>query len=632
MNLHAAYIDYALRRTAHFETEMSGSETVFLKDYQLFVARVFLGLDSMNSLLLFHETGVGKTVTAVYILKHLRDIYTNWTIVVLAKKALIEDPWTKTIMRFAPEIVNDCLFMNYDDPNFHNRFFTNIRTVSARSRLFVVIDECHNFISKSLAREDGRQRNTKHVYNFIMRNLALNNNKLLCLSATPIVNNSREFSLLVNLLRPGILPPQPLFHNKKLLDERDIVSKLGCICSYIVHTEASVFDNVEGSDFFAQKTVILKYVTMSPKQEELYQRAKVAEFKSGISVFKIHRRMAATFVFDDFPVKQDISQEEYAGIVANLMADFERVFAARRFSDDTRQRFARGELPESLQSAEDISLYNELHEHSCKYTEVCRMILASPGKCLVFEPFVNMSGIRIFLLYLDIFGIPYIEFSSRTKDVRTKLVDDFNRAENTDGCLHKVCVFSLSGNEGISFLSINDIFILDMTWNEASLRQIVGRAIRLNSHANNPPERRYVNVYFVVAQLRSGAPSVDDDMLEIIQNKAREFTQLFRVFKHASIEWIHQKCTDFTPVEDDAGFRALIARTIHVAPETDSERLVVGENIWYALTPLMITLYQGFKTPDGKVYDIDGNFLTMMPDQPVLRVNGDKLVYIFQDL
>lgn len=96
-------------------------------------------------------------------------------------------------------------------------------------------------------------------------------------------------------------------------------------------------------------------------------------------------------------------------------------------------------------------MYNELKEKSCKFTEVCLSILSSPGKCLVFEPFVNQSGIIILLLYFSVFKISYIEFSSRTKNTRVQMVSKFNEEVNTDGTVIKVCVFSLSGGEGISF-------------------------------------------------------------------------------------------------------------------------------------------------------------------------------------
>ncbi|ATI21197.1 ATPase NPH1 [Eastern grey kangaroopox virus] len=633
MNIYASYLDYALRRTGHLLPEMSGKETITLKEYQLFVAKIFLGLDSMNSLLLFQETGVGKTVTAVYMLKHLRLIYTDWTVLLILKKALIEDPWVSTIERYAPEVLKDCLFMNYDDQNFHHKFFTNIKTVSSRSRIFVIIDECHNFISKSLVKEDGRKRNTKYVYNYLSRNVVQRNNKLLCLSATPIVNDVREFQMLVNLLRPGIFPPQSLFYNKKLVNEREIISKLGCVCSYIVNNETSIFDNIEGTELFARKTVMLRYVTMSQKQEELYMKARSVERRLGISVFKIYQRMAATFVFDDIPDKKGLTLEEYDTMLGHMVADFERGLSGRHFSKTALRVFAAGGSIEEVSGAEDLSLYHHLFQHSCKFTEVCLRVVASEGKCLIFEPFIKASGIRMLSRYLEIFSISYVEFSSRTKDVRTRLVADFNRAENTDGTKIKVCIFSQSGNEGISFLSVNDIFILDMTWNEASLKQIIGRAIRLNSHASNPPERRYVNVHLIIARLNSGASSVDDALLEIIQTKSREFTQLYRVLKLASIEWIYRNFTEFPHVEDEAGFKKLVSRAIDLSHDvTTNRRTAYGENIWYTFSPLIISIHQGFKTEDGRVYDTDGHYVTTVPEPPVVRVHEGKLVYVFPDV
>ncbi|AAW23532.1 hypothetical protein mO143R [Vaccinia virus] len=627
---HAAYIDYALRRTTNMPVEMMGSDVVRLKDYQHFVARVFLGLDSMHSLLLFHETGVGKTMTTVYILKHLKDIYTNWAIILLVKKALIEDPWMNTILRYAPEITKDCIFINYDDQNFRNKFFTNIKTINAKSRICVIIDECHNFISKSLIKEDGKIRPTRSVYNFLSKTIALKNHKMICLSATPIVNSVQEFTMLVNLLRPGSLQHQSLFENKRLVDEKELVSKLGGLCSYIVNNEFSIFDDVEGSASFAKKTVLMRYVNMSKKQEEIYQKAKLAEIKTGISSFRILRRMATTFTFDSFPERQNRDPGEYAQEIATLYNDFKNSLRDREFSKSALDTFKKGELLKGDASAADISLFTELKEKSVKFIDVCLGILASHGKCLVFEPFVNQSGIEILLLYFKVFGISNIEFSSRTKDTRIKAVAEFNQESNTNGECIKTCVFSSSGGEGISFFSINDIFILDMTWNEASLRQIVGRAIRLNSHVLTPPERRYVNVHFIMARLSNGMPTVDEDLFEIIQSKSKEFVQLFRVFKHTSLEWIHANEKDFSPIDNESGWKTLVSRAIDLSSKKNiTNKLIEGTNIWYSNSNRLMSINRGFKGVDGRVYDVDGNYLHDMPDNPVIKIHDGKLIYIF---
>lgn len=633
MNTYAAYIDYALKKLDTFPVDMTGGngDTVSLKDYQLFVAKVFLGLNSMNSILLFQETGVGKTITTVYMLKNLKKIYSEWIIIILVKKALIDDPWTHTILDYAPEVMKDCIIMNYDDQNFHNKFFTNIKSINIKSRIFIIIDECHNFISKSLTKEDNRKRNTKLVYNYIAKNLMQKNNKLICLSATPIVNDVREFQMLVNLLRPGILnSTKSLFYNKKLIDEREIISKLGCICSYIVNNEASIFEDVENTALFARKTVHIKHVFMSKKQEELYLKARYLERKLGISVFKIYQRMASTFVFDDIPDKKKLTEEEYEKFVDSLSIDFKNTLYGKKISKQSLDILSNGGTISDIKDVKDIELYNYLYEHSCKFTFVCVSILQSKGKCLVFEPFIRSSGIEILLQYFNVFGITYIEFSSRTKDIRSKSVAEFNNVDNTDGEITKVCVFSQSGNEGISFLSINDIFILDMTWNEASLKQIIGRAIRLNSHVNNPPERRYVNVYFVVAKLSSGRSSVDDILLDIIQSKSKEFSQLYKVLKHSSIEWIYSNYTDFQTVDDEKGFKKLISRNIILDENTitNKKKLTMGENIWYSFSSSLVSIYKGFKSMDNKIYDADGFFITVLPDKPTIKIHEGKLIYI----
>ncbi|ALA62404.1 transcription termination factor NPH-I [Turkeypox virus] len=586
----------------------------------------------MNSILLYQETGVGKTITTVYMLKHLKKIYSEWTVIILVKKALVDDPWTRTILRYAPEVMKDCIIMNYDDQNFHNKFFTNIKTINTKSRIFIIIDECHNFISKSLTKEDNKKRNTRLVYNYIAKNLNLvqKNNKLVCLSATPIVNDIREFQMLVNLLRPGILGTQSLFYNKKLIDEKEIILKLGCICSYIVNNEASIFDNVESTPLFAKKIVHIKYITMSKKQEELYMKAKYLERKMGISVFKIYQRMAAAFVLDEIPDKKKLTEDEYNTLIDNMVSDFKRTLYSKKLTKQSLDILSSGGSGTDIKDSNDIELYNYLQEHSCKFTFVCIAILQSKGKCLVFEPFVKLSGIEILLQYFTVFGITYIEFSSRTKDIRSKSVSEFNEITNTNGEIIKVCVFSQSGNEGISFLSINDIFILDMTWNEASLKQIIGRAIRLNSHVNNPPDRRYVNVYFVIAKLASGGSTVDDLLLDIIQSKSKEFSQLYKVLKRSSIEWIYSNYTDFQLVDDEKGFRKLISRQITIDENTiiNKKKLILGENIWYSFSTSMVSVYRGFKSKDNKIYDSDGFFITTLPENPIIKIHDGKLIYI----
>ncbi|AUL80560.1 NPH-1 transcription termination factor [Vaccinia virus] len=123
---------------------------------------------------------------------------------------------------------------------------------------------------------------------------------------------------------------------------------------------------------------------MSKKQEEIHQKAKLAEIKTSISSFRVLRRMASTFPFDSFPERQNRDPREYAQEISTLYTDFKNSLRHREFSKSALHTFKRGELLGGDASAADISLFTELKEKSVKFIDVCLGILASHGKCLVF--------------------------------------------------------------------------------------------------------------------------------------------------------------------------------------------------------------------------------------------------------
>lgn len=100
---------------------------------------------------------------------------------------------------------------------------------------------------------------------------------------------------------------------------------------------------------------------------------------------------------------------------------------------------------------------------------------------LIYEPFVTFEGIATLVEYLKIFKIKYIEFSKNTIKTKDDSVLSFNNITNLNGSECKVCIFSSAGSEGISFIGILDLIILDIPWSGSNLEQIIGRARRLYS-------------------------------------------------------------------------------------------------------------------------------------------------------
>jgi superfamily II DNA or RNA helicase len=79
-----------------------------------------------------------------------------------------------------------------------------------------------------------------------------------------------------------------------------------------------------------------------------------------------------------------------------------------------------------------------------------------------------------------------------SKMERQRAVNAFN-----EGGIN-VLLLSRAGGEGLDLKRTNIVYIVDPSWNEASVQQIIGRAVRRNSHAGLPPEEQVVEIYSMV--------------------------------------------------------------------------------------------------------------------------------------
>ena len=64
-----------------------------------------------------------------------------------------------------------------------------------------------------------------------------------------------------------------------------------------------------------------------------------------------------------------------------------------------------------------------------------------------------------------------------------------------NGELVQVLFITQSGAEGLNLKSIRDVRIIEPYWNRVRVDQVIGRARRVGSHLNLPPEQHLVNVY-----------------------------------------------------------------------------------------------------------------------------------------
>jgi superfamily II DNA or RNA helicase len=111
---------------------------------------------------------------------------------------------------------------------------------------------------------------------------------------------------------------------------------------------------------------------------------------------------------------------------------------------------------------------------------------------------------------------------------RASTVTDFN-----EGRLH-VLIVTAAGAEGIDLKGTRHVVILEPHWNPSRTDQAIGRACRINSHADLPPEKRNVTVHNLILQKPEACkydtqrPYESADVL--LEMKSLEKKQLYRAF------------------------------------------------------------------------------------------------------
>ena len=209
---------------------------------------------------------------------------------------------------------------------------------------------------------------------------------------------------------------------------------------------------------------------------------------------------------------------------------------------------------------------------SSKYAAMLKKIQDAPGSSLVYSQFLDMEGIGIFRMAMDINGyapieiIPsseggyafsettiasfkkgalqprYITFSgAEAEDVRKLGLEVFNARfnelpenlskvlidagfianDNKRGQICRVFCITSAGAEGLSLRNVRAVHIMEPYWNDVRLKQVKGRAIRIGSHLDLPLEERNVSIYTYVsvfseeAQLaRTGPVRIDETVAQ----------------------------------------------------------------------------------------------------------------------
>ena len=237
---------------------------------------------------------------------------------------------------------------------------------------------------------------------------------------------------------------------------------------------------------------------------------------------------------------------------------------------------------------------------SPKFQAICDRVAVTPGPALVYSNFKTLEGVGLFGVALeaqlgykkfDIVktttgewtlspetltagpGTPrYITYTGdEEREKRRALLDIFNNkwnklpgklvkqvkdltgaSNNLHGEIARVFMITQSGAEGISLSNVRQVHIMEPYWNYVRLDQVKGRAIRICSHMDLPPEERVVDVFTYISRFskrqrderkvietllnHDGGKTTDESILELMKSKKKLADSILDVMKSSAVD------------------------------------------------------------------------------------------------
>lgn len=139
----------------------------------------------------------------------------------------------------------------------------------------------------------------------------------------------------------------------------------------------------------------------------------------------------------------------------------------------------------------------DVGEYSQKLSELLQLIYAEVQRnpkirILVYSAWIE-AGLTSIKQELEQNGVTTLAVMGNFSKAQRRLsVEQFNSGEAN------VLLISRAGGEGLDLKQTNVVYIVDPSWNDAAVQQIIGRAVRRNSHKDLPPEERLVRIYTLI--------------------------------------------------------------------------------------------------------------------------------------
>ncbi|HEX2606244.1 MAG TPA: SNF2-related protein [Flavisolibacter sp.] len=390
--------------------------------------------------ILADDMGLGKTVQALSFLQHFYEQYDgNLKALVVCPTTLIYN-WENEIKKFTPSLeyyIHHGALRNKNIAEImkHHVIITTYGTLRSDIKLFMQIPLDYVILDESQAIKNPSSKVTKAAS-------LLTAKHRLCMSGTPLQNNTFDIYAQMNFLNPGMLGSVEFFRQEFAIpidkfgepEQKDHLKKI--LFPFILRrTKEQVAKDLP------EKTETILFCEMEGEQRKIYDAYR-----------------------NDFRARIMGTIEEQ-GIQKSQLTILQGLMKLRQICDS----------PAILNEEEKFP------NHSIKLEELAREITENIGnhKALVFSQFLGMLGlIREKLTELGV-KFEYFDGSTSAPD-REKAIQSFQRDDEV-----RVFLISLkAGGVGLNLTAADYVYIVDPWWNPAVEQQAIDRTHRIGQTKN----------------------------------------------------------------------------------------------------------------------------------------------------
>ncbi|HET6256464.1 MAG TPA: DEAD/DEAH box helicase [Puia sp.] len=389
--------------------------------------------------ILADDMGLGKTIQALSFLQHFRDMNGRLTALVVCPTTLMFN-WENEIKKFTPSLTYHIHHggdrtRNKEVLAEYNVIITTYGTLRSDIKLLLELNFDYAVLDESQAIKNPSSKVTKAA-------CLLQAKHRLCMSGTPLQNNTFDIFAQMNFLNPGMLGSLEFFRQEFAVpidkfgeqDRKDHLRKL--LYPFILRrTKEQVAKDLP------EKTETILFCEMEDEQRKVYEAYR-----------------------NDYRDKI-LGTIEMQGIQRSQLTILQGLMKLRQICD----------------SPAILNETDKYDNNSIKLDELAREITENIGdhKALVFSQFLGMLAlIRERLKELEI-KFEYFDGSTSAIE-RERAIQSF---QNDDSC--RVFLISLkAGGVGLNLTAADYVYIVDPWWNPAVEQQAIDRTHRIGQTKN----------------------------------------------------------------------------------------------------------------------------------------------------